>query len=73
DHPVMKDKSEVDTGWERRADVNNDGVVEQAEVDRWKERPVDKDNNPPGPEGGAGTNWENPPGPKGGPGASPDK
>jgi hypothetical protein len=33
----------------------------------------DKDNNPPGPKGGAGTNWENPPGPKGGPGASPDR
>ena len=32
----------------------------------------DKDNNPPGPAGGKGTNWENPPGPKGGPGASPD-
>ncbi len=35
--------------------------------------PIDKDNNPPGPAGGAGTNWENPPGKKGGPGASPDK
>jgi hypothetical protein len=33
----------------------------------------DKDNNPPGPKGGAGTNWENPPGPKGGPGASPNR
>lgn len=28
-------------------------------------------NNPPGPAGGAGTNWRNPPGPVGGPGASP--
>lgn len=27
-------------------------------------------NNPPGPMGGPGTNWENPPGPVGGPGAS---
>lgn len=34
---------------------------------------MDKDNNPPGPAGGAGTNWENPPGAKGGPGASPDR
>jgi hypothetical protein len=33
----------------------------------------DKDNNPPGPAGGRGTNWENPPGPQGGPGASPDR
>ena len=32
----------------------------------------DRDNNPPGPRGGAGTNWENPPGWRGGPGASPD-
>jgi len=35
--------------------------------------PIDRDNNPPGPAGGRGTNWENPPGPKGGPGASPNK
>ena len=34
---------------------------------------IDIDNNPPGPAGGRGTNWENPPGPKGGPGASPNK
>ena len=33
----------------------------------------DRDNNPPGPAGGRGTNWENPPGWKGGPGASPDR
>ena len=33
----------------------------------------DKDNNPPGPAGGKGTNWENPPGPAGGPGATPDR
>jgi hypothetical protein len=34
---------------------------------------LDLDNNPPGPRGGRGTNWENPPGWKGGPGASPDR
>jgi hypothetical protein len=33
----------------------------------------DRDDNPPGPWGGPGTNWENPPGPRGGPGASPDR
>jgi len=33
----------------------------------------DNDNNPPGPIGGRGTNWENPPGWRGGPGASPDR
>jgi hypothetical protein len=32
----------------------------------------DNDGNPPGPRGGAGTNWENPPGPVGGPGGTPD-
>lgn len=35
---------------------------------RW-----DRDNNPPGPRGGRGTNWDNPPGPRGGPGASPNR
>jgi hypothetical protein len=35
--------------------------------------PPDRDDNPPGPRGGPGTNWENPPGPAGGPGASPDR
>ena len=34
---------------------------------------LDNDNNPPGPAGGPGTNWENPPGWRGGPGASPDR
>ena len=34
---------------------------------------LDNDNNPPGPRGGRGTNWENPPGWKGGPGASPNR
>lgn len=33
----------------------------------------DRDNNPPGPRGGVGTNWENPRGPVGGSGASPDR
>ncbi|NWH07565.1 MAG: hypothetical protein HXY22_02770 [Alphaproteobacteria bacterium] len=33
----------------------------------------DYDNNPPGPAGGPGTNWENPRGPVGGPGASPHR
>ena len=28
----------------------------------------DRDHNPPGRAGGAGTNWENPPGWRGGPG-----
>lgn len=31
------------------------------------------DDNPPGPRGGPGTNWENPPGARGGPGTSPDR
>lgn len=31
---------------------------------------AERRNNPPGPRGGRGTNWENPPGPRGGLGAS---
>jgi Spy/CpxP family protein refolding chaperone len=34
---------------------------------------ADADNNPPGPTGGPGTNWENRPGMQGGPGMSPDR
>lgn len=34
---------------------------------------ADRDDNPPGPRGGRGTNWENPPGWRGGPGVSPDR
>lgn len=34
---------------------------------------IDRDNNPPGPAGGPGTNWENPPGLKGGIGTSPNR
>jgi hypothetical protein len=37
-----------------------------------RDRPRDRDNNPPGRVGGHGTNWENPPGWRGGSGASPD-
>ena len=33
--------------------------------------PRDRDDNPPGPAGGRGTNWENSPGWKGGSGTSP--
>ncbi len=59
-----------------KADTNNDGVLDKTEkkqaIELWKES-HDKDNNPPGPKGGPGTNWENPPGPKGGPGASPNR
>jgi hypothetical protein len=40
---------------------------------RWRRRRRDWDDNPPGPRGGPGTNWENPRGPRGGPGASPDR
>jgi len=72
-HSEKKDKSEVNTGWERRADANKDGVVDAVEIDQWKQGAAGRDNNPPGPKGGAGTNWENPPGPKGGKGASPKR
>jgi len=47
--------------------------VKDAHQEGYLRRKFDKDNNPPGPIGGAGTNWENPPGPKGGSGASPNR
>ena len=47
--------------------------VQEARHDGYLAPKIDKDNNPPGAQGGPGTNWENPPGPKGGPGASPDR
>src|SRR3989338_8994692 len=53
----------------------NAGRTEHARNDArpQQQRGPDRDNNPPGPRGGRGTNWENPPGPMGGPGASPDR
>lgn len=62
--------------FKEKADLNHDGTVdglEKKEALEHRKPYVDKDNNPPGPEGGKGTNWENPTGPKGGPGASPDR
>lgn len=49
------------------------GDIKEARQDGYLLPRMDKDNNPPGPKGGAGTNWENPPGPKGGPGVSPNR
>ena len=58
--------------WKKKIDANGDGVIDDIERKQghihWK---ADLDNNPPGPVGGAGTNWENPAGPAGGPGAGP--
>ena len=70
----LEDKAVVNKRWEKRADANKDGVVDETEINQWKNRPRgDRDNNPPGPKGGEGTNWENPAGPAGGPCASPDR
>jgi len=71
----LKQKAIVNEPWEKEADTNKDGIVDKTEAAQWKRaHPYkDRDNNPPGPVGGAGTNWENPPGPQGGPGASPDR
>lgn len=57
-----------------RMDKNNDGVVDDAERKAFQDnrKKFDQDNNPPGPKGGPGTNWENKPGLQGGAGASPD-
>ena len=56
----------------RRIEIGADeprGGDRSGERRRWR----DRDDNPPGPRGGPGTNWENPPGPRGGPGTSPDR
>ncbi len=66
----------------KRIDRNHDKIIQPREMKMalkyhliHKPRPfkLDSDNNPPGPLGGPGTNWENPPGPIGGPGASPNR
>lgn len=65
---MQQDKEEIQ---EAKQELKDDVLeVRQAGVLPLKK---DYDNNPPGPQGGAGTNWENPPGPRGGPGASPDR
>ncbi len=71
-HDLRSDKKEFRT---EKMDNNNDGTVDDAEQQAFKERiqKFDKDNNPPGAAGGAGTNWENKPGPQGGPGTSSDR
>lgn len=62
-----------------RVDLNHDGLIDRREAQYARRTwpylnpPPDRDDNPPGPAGGPGTNWENPPGPRGGPGASPDR
>jgi hypothetical protein len=62
----IQDKQEIrDDAQELRSDM------QEARQAGYVPAKIDKDNNPPGPKGGPGTNWENPPGPKGGPGASP--
>lgn len=55
-----------------KMDANKDGDIDKAERKKFGNR-KDRDNNPPGPKGGPGTNWENRPGPKGGPGTSLDR
>ncbi len=62
----------------KKIDQNGDGKVDPVEMKRAHQlrqemrQGNDNDNNPPGLQGGPGTNWENRPGPQGGPGASQD-
>ena len=68
----VQENAQVNRPWEKEADTNQDRVVDQTEIQQWRQAHPDNDNNPPGPKGGPGTNWENKPGPQGGPGASPN-
>lgn len=64
----VEDKRELQSQlWELKKDTH------EAKKEWHKHVAGDRDNNPPGPKGGPGTNWENPPGPKGGAGSSPDR
>lgn len=64
--PEMREKLKAMTPEDRQAFI-------QKMRERRANKPHDRDSNPPGKAGGAGTNWENPPGPAGGPGTSPDR
>ena len=64
---MRQDKQELK---EAKQELRQD--VKGARQDMRMNRRPDKDDNPPGPRGGRGTNWENPPGPQGGIGASPN-
>jgi hypothetical protein len=42
----MKQKSQVNTRWENRADKNNDGHVDQTEANSWQNKDHNKNNQP---------------------------
>lgn len=63
---------------QKQQDIQNIKGMRQEFKEAHPKRPLpppgrDLDNNPPGPKGGPGTNWENRPGPQGGPGAGPNR
>jgi len=68
---IQEKKQDMQEMQEAKQDLKNDVMEARQQGDLPPK--FDRDNNPPGPKGGAGTNWENVPGPKGGPGAGPDR
>ncbi len=66
----VQDKKEIQS---RVRQLNNSTQDESPSGSKKPRLRFDNDDNPPGPKGGAGTNWENPPGPRGGSGASPNR
>lgn len=71
---MQQDKQAMQTAkQELKNDIQQIQQIQQTQQAGNLPLKKDKDNNPPGPRGGPGTNWENKPGPQGGPGASPDK
>ncbi|MFA5146923.1 MAG: hypothetical protein WC515_06105 [Candidatus Omnitrophota bacterium] len=67
----VAEKAEVNTAWERAADTNNDGIVDNVEIEQWRNRPRGGGRSGVGPGYGADpgqniedkakvdTKWEN--------------
>ena len=71
--PEQREKMKTATPEERQQLIQDVREKRQEQRENRQEARRDRDNNPPGPVGGRGTNWENRPGPQGGPGAGPNR
>ncbi len=69
----VEEAQQAEEVWKQTHREKIEEKKEEQKENREEKREEFKDNNPPGPRGGEGTNWENKPGPQGGPGAGPDR